>query len=282
MTGSLERFRLSYEEGLRRHLERADETTLRQAYELGREAVERELTVLDVAAVHHDLLGAAVLERRLPAEAADAVRDAGNFLVEIVAAFEMVRRGFRDARDAAMEERRQAQMLRRLSDFLTDASLALAASGSLEEVVQLVAEQACELLPADCAVVTVKRGSEGGLIERSAYVDEGWMALLEQRGGLAAIFPMVTWSGGELHLRGEQLAAHPAFRGLADPVSGLAPGSWLGVALTALDQRELGAIQVLASSDQAFSEVHEAVLAHLAQMVSAAVERVQLYDERGP
>jgi GAF domain-containing protein len=65
-------------------------------------------------------------------------------------------------------------------------------------------------------------------------------------------------------------------------VSGFAPGSWLGIALTALDQRELGAIQVLAASDQAFSEVDEAVLAHLAQMVSAAVERAQLYAEAGP
>jgi hypothetical protein len=281
MTAELERFRVLYEEGLRLHLRRADESTLRRAYEVGREAVERELTVLDVAAVHHDLLRAEVVQRRTQAEPADLVRAAGDFLVEALSAYEMVRRGFRDARDAARVERRQAEVLRRLSGFLTDASLALAASGSLEEVVQLVAEQACELLPADCAIVTVKQHSASALIERSAHTDERWAALLE-RGGLATIFPLVTWTGGGRHIRGEELAAHPAFRPLRDPISGFAPGSWLGVALTALDQRELGAIQVLAASDQAFSEVHEAVLAHLAQMVSAAVERAQLYDKAGP
>jgi hypothetical protein len=281
VTAPLERFRHSYAEGFRMHLRRADETTLRRAYELGREAVERELTVLDIAAVHHDLLMAAVMRPPVPDQPADVVRAAGDFLVEALSAFEMVRRGFRDARDAARLERRQAEMLRRLSGFLTDASLALAASGSLEEIVQLVAEQACELLPADCAIVTVKHPSGSGLIERSAHTDERWAALLDRR-GLATIFPLVAWTGGGLHIRGEELAAHPAFRGLADPVSGFAPGSWLAVALTALDQRELGAIQVLAASNQAFSEVHEAVLAHLAQMVSAAVERVQLYDKTGP
>jgi hypothetical protein len=281
MTAALERFRVSYEEGFRLHLGQADESTLRRAYELGREAVERELTVLDVAAVHHDLLAAAMTERRVQAEPADLVRVAGDFLVEALSAFEMVRRGFRDARDAAQLERRHGEMLRRLSGFLTDASLTLAASGSLEEIVQLVAEQACELLPADCAIVTVKQHSASRLIERSAHTEERWAALLE-RGGIATIFPLVAWTGGGLHIRGEELAAHPAFRRLADPVSGFAPGSWLGVALTALDQRELGAIQVLAASDQAFSEVDEAVLAHLAQMVSAAVERAQLYAEAGP
>jgi hypothetical protein len=272
MTAALERFRVSYEEGFRLHLGQADESTLRRAYELGREAVERELTVLDVAAVHHDLLAAAMTERRVQAEPADLVRVAGDFLVEALSAFEMVRRGFRDARDAAQLERRHGEMLRRLSGFLTDASLTLAASGSLEEIVQLVAEQACELLPADCAIVTVKQHSASRLIERSAHTEERWAALLE-RGGIATIFPLVAWTGGGLHIRGEELA---------DPVSGFAPGSWLGVALTALDQRELGAIQVLAASDQAFSEVDEAVLAHLAQMVSAAVERAQLYAEAGP
>jgi hypothetical protein len=94
MTAALERFRVSYEEGFRLHLGQADESTLRRAYELGREAVERELTVLDVAAVHHDLLAAAMTERRVQAEPADLVRVAGDFLVEALSAFEMVRRGF--------------------------------------------------------------------------------------------------------------------------------------------------------------------------------------------
>src|SRR4029078_6846374 len=48
---------------------------------------------------------------------------------------------------AAIRER--AEMLHRLSTFLADASLALDAPGSLEEILQLVAEHARELVAAE-------------------------------------------------------------------------------------------------------------------------------------
>jgi GAF domain-containing protein len=52
--------------------------------------------------------------------------------------------------------------------------------------------------------------------------------------------------------------------------------------LTALDGRELGSIRLLNEREHAFTELDEAVLAHLAQMTSAAVERVRLYASRAP
>ena len=58
----------------------------------------------------------------------------------------MVQRGYRAAREAARAERRQTEMSRQLSAFLADASLALDASDSLEEMLRLVAEQARELV----------------------------------------------------------------------------------------------------------------------------------------
>ena len=61
----------------------------------------------------------------------------------------MVQRGIREVHEAAALERRQADLLRQLSNFLADASLALGASDSLEEMLQLVAEQARELTRAE-------------------------------------------------------------------------------------------------------------------------------------
>jgi GAF domain-containing protein len=48
--------------------------------------------------------------------------------------------------------------------------------------------------------------------------------------------------------------------------------------LTALDGRAIGAIELARKRDGEFGGADEAVLAHLAQMVSAAVERTWLYQ----
>ena len=89
------------------------------------------------------------------AETQQVTRAAGDFFLESLSSFEMVQRGFREAQEAARLERRQTQMSRQLSTFLADASLALNASDSLEEMLRLVAEQARELVGAECCVATV-------------------------------------------------------------------------------------------------------------------------------
>ena len=281
MTPAPPPFRASYASTLHVHLGHGDEETLRRAYELGREAVERDLSVLDITVLHHDVLVAAMADCAEPRAAARLTAAAGDFLLEVLSALEMVRRGFREARAAALLERRQTGMLRRLSDFLADTSLTLEGSASLEEILRLVAEQACELVRADCALVMLRETSVGHLLEGSAFTDERWAERL-RRGEIAAVFPLVSWSGGELRMAGDALLAHPAFRALADPSGGVVPGAWLAAPLTALGGRQLGAIQVLAERPNAFSDEDEAVLAHLAQMVSAAAERAEIYGRSHP
>lgn len=81
-----------------------------------------------------------------------------------------------------------------------------------------------------------------------------------------------------MRLAGEQLLEQPQFGSAAghQPLQG-----WLAASLTALDGSELGAIQLFHKQDGAFTGDDEAVLVHLAQMASAAVERTRLYHERG-
>jgi len=55
----------------------------------------------------------------------------------------------------------------------------------------------------------------------------------------------------------------------------------IAVPLTGLDGREFGVITLVDKRRGAFSELDEAVLAQLAQMASAAVERTQLYLRSG-
>ena len=226
MSAAVEEFRAAYGVALRSYVADGTETDLRTAYELGRDAVVRELSVLDLTLAHHDALLEALGEAS--ADIDHVVRAAAAFVLESLAAFEMVRRGFNEAREAALLERRHAAMLRRLSGFLADVSLALATPDGLEEMLQLVAEQARELVGCDwCRVRLVVEPDD---VREAVSASE----------------------------TGEGAASHVA-------------------TLTALDGRAIGSIELARKRDGEFGGADEAVLAHLAQMVSAAVERTWLY-----
>jgi hypothetical protein len=262
--------RRSYASGLHAYLHDPNERTLRAAYELGREAVTRELDVLDLALVHHEALATAL-------RAADTddlerlARSAGDFLAESLSAFEMIRRAYTEARDAAALERRQASMLRQLSSLLADASLALDA-GSLDEMVRLVAEQARELTRAACCVAALE-GVDESEVEAAASDDgDERAAAFAGSAGLPAFAGVVRTAGRAVRMSGEGLAAHPASRHLDFR------GGWLAAPLTTLDERQIGWIQLLAGAGADFTEIDEAVLAHLAQMTSATVERARMYS----
>jgi Phosphoserine phosphatase RsbU, N-terminal domain len=229
----LDSFREQYAAAFERYLRERGEATLSAAYELGRAAVGQELGVLDLAAVHHDALVAVVAEAREHGDAVYVAGAAGDFFLESLSAYEMVQRVLRDARETALVERRQATILRQLSTFLGDASLALDSADSLDEMLQLVAEHARELIGAEwCTARLLPVGDDAPRLTAIAS-DSG--------------------------------AAGPAdAKGIAAP-------------LTALDGHELGVIQLFDKQDGDFSDLDEAVLVQLAQLASAAVERVQLY-----
>jgi hypothetical protein len=274
-------FRKAYRSALADHLVDGGESTLRAAYELGRDAVEGGLSVLDLATVHHEGLIAA-LQPKPRREIEPTTHAAADFFAESLSAFEMIRRGFAEAQEAAMLERRHAEMLRQLSNLLTDASLALGASESLEEMLQLVAEQARELTNARFCVATAALPGTNGVLDAASYAGEAnrrWSALLEA-GTLSNIYSRLRAGRGPVRMTGEQLAQQPGIRELVTETGGRAPAGWLAAPLTALDGREFGSIQLLDKPDDDFTELDEAVLVHLAQMAAAALERARHYLRR--
>ncbi len=105
MSASPPAFRHAYRRAFESYVRERSESTLRIAYELGRDAVMRGLGVLDLAHVHHDALLAAVQERDVRDDVLDVTGAGGDFFVESLSAFEMVQRGFREARErAALDE----------------------------------------------------------------------------------------------------------------------------------------------------------------------------------
>src|SRR5829696_2668424 len=147
-------FRADYAAALDAYLRGADE----RALDRGRRAVEEELTLLELAASYHEPLLVAMRAAPDAGSAADLARTASEFYTESLTILETARRAMSEARDSAHAERRNAALLRQLSTFLADPSLALSTLDSVEEVLTLVVEQAREILGADCAQATVQLG----------------------------------------------------------------------------------------------------------------------------
>lgn len=269
-------FGAAYASAFEAYLIERDETRLRAAYELGRDAVTRRLTVLDLAVAHHEALQSAFVEGADSMEMRSLVRAGGEFFLESLSAFEMVQRGFAEAREAALLERRQTDLARRLSTFLADGSLALDGSSSLEEMLQLVAEQARELVDAGCCVATVGFKTQARAVQAASYPDtEPHWAAFTRWLDLSPVYATIRSRGGSVRMSGDELARLPAFQS----ASGSPLRAWLGVSLTTLDGGGLGAIQLFDKASGVFTREDEAAVVHLAQMASAAIERVRLYGD---
>jgi signal transduction histidine kinase len=95
--GKTESFEEEYRSALDSYAANRSELTLGRAYELGRRALAEQLSVVELASLHHraviDLLDAA--ETQQPEE--DLLRVSAEFLAECVSPYEMAHRGFQDA-----------------------------------------------------------------------------------------------------------------------------------------------------------------------------------------
>ena len=84
-----------YRIGLLRYLPRHEETALTAGYALGRRAIVGGVSLLDLAFVHHRVLGD-VVSGTAVAEQTAVIEAAGTFFAEVVAAYEMAQRGHFD------------------------------------------------------------------------------------------------------------------------------------------------------------------------------------------
>jgi len=96
VSGDLERLRRNHRPAFLAWLSRRDEAGLRSAYELGRDAMQHSVGVLDLVRVHNEALLDVMSTARSAEEAREVARLAADYLVELLAPFEMARRGFMD------------------------------------------------------------------------------------------------------------------------------------------------------------------------------------------
>jgi hypothetical protein len=273
-------FEAAYASALAAHLEAGGESTLRAAYELGRDAVVGELSVLDVAGAYHRALTDALRRARDREDVVRTTRAAGEFLVESLSAYEMVQRGLRETREAAVAERRQSAMLRQLTSLLADPSLALGRADSLAEALRLVAEEARELTGARCCVATAALGGGRALTEVAVDLEtEVDPATLARPDELARRHALVQAADGPVRQTSEAARSAPALAGVRAE-GGRPLRGWIAAPLTFLDTRHFGCLEVFDSETGEFTELDEAMLDHLARLASAALERAHVYRPR--
>ena len=142
MTGDAhERFRRDYAPVFLQYLSDRGERGRRAAYELGRRAIGEQLSVLDLARIHHIVLLEVLKTHRTPRELEQIAQTASEFLVEALAVFEMTQRGFAEL----LSNVRSDQEQRRQTDEDQERWMAVEqATGVLMERHGLTADTAAE------------------------------------------------------------------------------------------------------------------------------------------
>src|SRR4051794_11792222 len=171
-----------YQQTFRAFLREGDEEKLGAAYALGREAVASQLSVLDLAEAHHVAMQAALLEAETSQEQAHAVDAGAAFLREALSTFDIATRGYHEVQEVARLEHEYVMQLRALAD----ASLAISATLTEEEILQLAADAArgitqarrshatsssTGLMSRTLSAASPSDGSDDGLDERAATLE---------------------------------------------------------------------------------------------------------------
>ncbi len=89
----LARVHRDYRAAFLRYLSRREETALHVGYKLGRSAVADGLSILDLVQVHHEVFLEA-LEDTKSEDLAPVATAASEFLLEVLATYDMAQRGF--------------------------------------------------------------------------------------------------------------------------------------------------------------------------------------------
>ncbi|HEY6891009.1 MAG TPA: SpoIIE family protein phosphatase [Solirubrobacter sp.] len=127
------------------YLEDRSELALGAAYDLGREAVKAQLSVLDVADAHHSAM------RDVRAGDDATLAAAADFLRESLSTFETVHRGYIEVQEVARLEHEYVEQLRALAE----ASVAINSSLTVEAILQLTADTARAVVHAGRATVAI-------------------------------------------------------------------------------------------------------------------------------
>jgi two-component system sensor histidine kinase UhpB len=131
-----------FKASLEDYLRKPEEAALARAYELGRRSLMAGIGVLEMAALQHQAMMAALEDAPTLEKCLDRMKTAENFLVEGLAPFEMVHRGFSEANAALLRlNETLEEEVKRIAHLLHDEA------GQLLAAVHLAIEDVARELP---------------------------------------------------------------------------------------------------------------------------------------
>ncbi|MBD2063470.1 ATP-binding protein [Funiculus sociatus GB2-A5] len=194
---------------------------------------------------------------------------------------------FRDISDRKAAEKQREQLLIQAQQHTThlqklaEATLAINSALSIEEVLQVITDQARSLIDAHQSVTSLTIDQNWSQAINSVSLSDkyaAWRDYDEKTDG-SGIYACVCHMNRPMRMTQAQLEAHPRWRGFGDAADKHPPmRGWLAAPLTGRDGRNIGLLQLSDKYEGEFTEEDEAIVVQLAQMASVAIENARLYE----
>jgi PAS domain S-box-containing protein len=194
----------------------------------------------------------------------------------------------RDVTHQREDEVERARLLRREQHHraqlqgLAQASLAIGQVASLDGVLQVITEQARELIGAHQSVTSLTAGEDWAQALHTVTLSDKYAAYRGYSEHLdgTGLYAEVCRTNRSARLTQAELIAHPAFQGFGAHAEGHPPlRGWLAVPLVGRNGRNLGLIQLSDRYEGEFSVEDEAILVQLARLAAVAIENARLIAE---
>ncbi|WP_190447635.1 ATP-binding protein [Trichocoleus sp. FACHB-832] len=194
---------------------------------------------------------------------------------------------FRDISDRKAAEKQREHLLLQEQQHTTrlqklaEATLAINSALSIEEVLQVITEQARSVIDAHQSVTSLTIDQNWSQAINSVSLSDkyaAWRDYDEKTDG-SGIYACVCHMNRPMRMTQAQLEAHPRWRGFGDAADKHPPmRGWLAAPLTGRDGRNIGLLQLSDKYEGEFTEEDEAIVVQLAQMASVAIENARLYE----
>ncbi|MBI1181187.1 MAG: PAS domain-containing protein [Alphaproteobacteria bacterium] len=181
-----------------------------------------------------------------------------------------------------LRQRQESETTRRLNR-LAAASIDISRERISDRVLSRAAEIARDLVPSHQSVVSLTVSADFAQAVHTVSLSDKyarWRDYDEMADG-SGIYRLVCKENRPYRMTQQALERHPAWKHFGDARDRHPPmRGWLAVPLAAQDGNNLGLIQLSDRMEGEYTEQDEAVIVQLAQLVSAAVEIVQLLESR--
>ncbi|MEP0921784.1 ATP-binding protein [Leptolyngbya sp. ST-U4] len=167
------------------------------------------------------------------------------------------------------------------SQELTIAALSINSALSMQEVLQVVTDQAAAIIGAHQSVTSLTINQNWAQAITAVSLSEKyaqWRDYNELTNG-TGIYACVCHLNRPLRMTQAELEAHPHWKGFGEAVDRHPPmRGWLAAPLIGRNGQNIGLLQLSDKYEGEFTETDESILVQLAQMASIAIENTRLYE----